>query len=173
VQLASDADPFFPDLLPGTFGFGGALTFGLLGQPGQVVPPCRNAVADEPRRHQRHEALHGHQGRQRPSPARERRVQQRRAQPRRGHRGGRDRPASGHPRGHEENPEPEHDNERHGCVSQDHGQPGARGKRDAGRPLALVGGPGQVPPGRLPRQIIPSHGNDRNAPSHGARQPRE
>ena len=59
VQLASDADPLFADLLAGELGLGGALPLRLLGQSGLVAPPGRDAVADEPGRRQRQERFDG------------------------------------------------------------------------------------------------------------------
>jgi hypothetical protein len=57
VQLASDADPLFADLLAGELGLGGALPLRLLGQSGLIAPPGRDTVADEPGRGQRQQAV--------------------------------------------------------------------------------------------------------------------
>ena len=62
VQLAGDANPLLADLLAGAFGLGGSRPLGLLGQAGQVAAARRDAVAGEPARHQRQEALHGLDG---------------------------------------------------------------------------------------------------------------
>jgi len=89
VQFVSDANPLLPDLLAGAFGLGGSRPLGLLGQPGQVAPARRDAVAGEPACHQRQEAFHGLDGGGWVA-GRERRVQDRSAEGRGAGRGGGD-----------------------------------------------------------------------------------
>ena len=119
VQFTGDAHPLLPDLLAGAFGLGGSRLLGLGGQPGQVAPARRDAVADEPACHQRQEAFHGPGGGGR-VPGRERRVHERSAESRGAGRGGGDRHASRQARGGEVRREPEHDAERQRGVARGH-----------------------------------------------------
>ena len=116
VQLAGDAHPLLPDVLPGAFGLGGSLALRLLSESGQVAPPGRDAVADEPGRCHRYEACH-RLASGRCGPDRERRVHQRRAKRRRRRRGREDRRPSGQLRSHEVDREPEHEAERQRGVT--------------------------------------------------------